>query len=59
MQTIFFEKKPRLVATGTVAGPKNCGSDGQSFLFCGASIPLSVGVGKYASTPITMDGNGG
>ena len=24
MQTIFFDKKPRIVATGTVAGPKEC-----------------------------------
>ena len=24
MQTIFFENKPRIVATGTVAGPKEC-----------------------------------
>ena len=24
MQTIFFKKKPRLVATGTIAGPKEC-----------------------------------
>lgn len=24
MQTIFFNKKPRLVATGTIAGPKEC-----------------------------------
>ena len=24
MQTIFFDKKPRLVATGTIAGPKEC-----------------------------------
>lgn len=24
MQTIFFQKKPRLVATGTIAGPKEC-----------------------------------
>ena len=24
MQTIFFENKPRIVATGTIAGPKEC-----------------------------------
>lgn len=24
MQTVFFENKPRLVATGTIAGPKEC-----------------------------------
>ena len=24
MQTIFFEKKPRIIATGTIAGPKEC-----------------------------------
>ncbi len=24
MQTIFFDKKPRIVATGTIAGPKEC-----------------------------------
>ncbi len=24
MQTVFFEKKPRLIATGTIAGPKEC-----------------------------------
>ena len=24
MQTIFFNRKPRLVATGTIAGPKEC-----------------------------------
>ena len=24
MQTIYFENKPRILATGTVAGPKEC-----------------------------------
>ena len=24
MQTIFFKNKPRIVATGTIAGPKEC-----------------------------------
>ena len=24
MQTIFFENKPRIIATGTIAGPKEC-----------------------------------
>ena len=24
MQTVFFKNKPRIIATGTVAGPKEC-----------------------------------
>ena len=39
MQTIFFDKKPRLIATGTIAGPKEC-----------AGI-----VGKYVDKTLTDD----
>ena len=39
MQTIFFKNKPRLVATGTVAGPKEC-----------AGV-----VGKYVDKTLTDD----
>ena len=39
MQTIFFENKPRIVATGTVAGPKEC-----------AGV-----VGKYVDKALTDD----
>ena len=24
MQTIYFENKPRIISTGTIAGPKEC-----------------------------------
>ncbi|MBQ4053438.1 MAG: stage V sporulation protein AD, partial [Clostridia bacterium] len=39
MQTILFKNKPRLVATGTVAGPKEC-----------AGV-----VGKYVDKTLTDD----
>ena len=39
MQTIFFDKKPRIVATGTIAGPKEC-----------AGV-----VGKYVDKTLTDD----
>ena len=39
MQTIFFEKKPRILSTGTIAGPKEC-----------AGI-----VGKYVDKTLTDD----
>ena len=39
MQTLFFKKKPRLVATGTVAGPKEC-----------AGV-----IGKYVDKSLTED----
>ena len=39
MQTIYFDKKPRLVATGTIAGPKEC-----------AGV-----VGKYVDKTLTDD----
>ncbi len=39
MQTVFFENKPRIVATGTVAGPKEC-----------AGV-----VGKYVDKALTED----
>ena len=39
MQTIFFDRKPRLVATGTIAGPKEC-----------AGV-----VGKYVDKTLTDD----
>ena len=39
MQTIFFKNKPRLVATGTIAGPKEC-----------AGV-----VGKYVDKTLTDD----
>ena len=39
MQTIFFKNKPRIVATGTVAGPKEC-----------AGV-----VGKYVDKTLTDD----
>ena len=39
MQTVFFKKKPRILATGTIAGPKEC-----------AGI-----VGKYVDKTLTDD----
>ena len=39
MQTIFFKNKPRIVATGTIAGPKEC-----------AGV-----VGKYVDKTLTDD----
>ena len=39
MQTVFFENKPRIIATGTIAGPKEC-----------AGI-----VGKYVDKALTND----
>ena len=39
MQTVFFENKPRIIATGTIAGPKEC-----------AGV-----VGKYVDKALTDD----
>ena len=39
MQTVFFKKKPRILATGTIAGPKEC-----------AGV-----VGKYVDKTLTDD----
>jgi stage V sporulation protein AD len=39
MQTIFFEKKPKIIATGTIAGPKEC-----------AGV-----IGKYVDKTLTDD----
>ena len=39
MQTVFFENKPRIIGTGTIAGPKEC-----------AGV-----VGKYVDKALTDD----
>ena len=39
MNTIFFENKPRIVGTGTIAGPKEC-----------AGV-----IGKYVDKTLTDD----